>query len=372
MSPAGSFVEKVPLLLIATVAIVLTLHAQKGVGALSDTIRLPLDLRVKNALVAYVLYLVGFFLPHDLAVLYPYPVSIPVGDAVSAALLMLAITAALFFARKKAPYALMGWLWFAGTLVPVIGIVQVGSQSMADRYTYVAHIGLSIAVVWACAEIVRRWRIGAKAVAAACAAVAIVLSAITWTQVGYWSDGTRLFRHALAVTERNFIAQNNYGVEALGMGQLDEAATSFETAVEWNPGYATGWYNLGVAYKKKAQFDKAAEALTRSLAIAPNDPRTELNLAMVLAVQKKYVESFPHYETSLRLAPQEPEVHLSYANALNNYGAAMGQSGKQEDAMALFERALQIDPGNASAKKNIEYTKGVMAASGQSAAAPAR
>jgi Tfp pilus assembly protein PilF len=352
-----SLLEKAPLLALVVVSIVLTLHAQKQVGALSTTVTLPLDLRLRNACIAVVLYVAKLFAPVGLAALYPYPATIPMADAVLAGVVVLAITAWVVLARRRAPYGWFGWLWFLGTLVPVIGIVQVGSQSMADRYTYIPHIGLDLVLAWALADLAARWKVGRVASTVAAAVVLAVFAVLTWIQIGYWSDGARLFRRAIEVTRGNFIAHNNYGVEALEAGRLDQAVASFQEATRINPEYATGLYNLGVAYRKKAEYQPSAEALTKSLALAPNDPRTELNLAMVLAVQQKFLESFPHYENALRLTPQQPEVRLSYSNALSNYGVAMDQQGRSDEAIRYFSKALEIKPDNQDARRNLDYAR---------------
>jgi tetratricopeptide (TPR) repeat protein len=268
---------------------------------------------------------------------------------------MLAITVVVWRRRDRAPYAFTGWLWFAGTLVPVIGLVQVGSQSMADRYTYVPHIGLYVMLVWATAEACARWRVGTAAITAAAVAAFGVLAALTWVQVGYWRNGTTLFGHTIAVTERNFIATNNYGVEMLEAGRLEQARQSFETATRYNPRYETGLYNLGVAYRKQERYEEAAEKFRQALAISPDDARAQLSLAIMLAVRQNYVEAIPHYERALALAPTEPEVRLSFSNALNNYGVQLSQQGRQDDAIRNFRRALEVKPDNPDAKKNLDF-----------------
>jgi tetratricopeptide (TPR) repeat protein len=166
------------------------------------------------------------------------------------------------------------------------------------------------------------------------------------------------------VTRGNFIAQSNYGVESLADGRINEAVQSFQSAVQINPFYASGLYNLGVAYRKQGLYEQAVGMLEKALAVAPNDARAEANLAMVLAARQRFTEAFPHYEAALRLAPQESEVLLSYSNALSNYGAQMGQSGRHQDAIRYFERALEILPANDSAKKNLEYERSRPAARG--------
>jgi len=350
-----AILEKLPLLALVAVSAVLTLHAQKQVGALSNTVQVSLALRVCNAFIATFVYIAKLFVPIRLAALYPYPERLPLGNAVVAALLLLAVTVVVWRRRDRAPYGLTGWLWFLGTLVPVIGLVQVGSQSMADRYTYIPHIGLYLLLVWAVADALGRARAGAAAIAVGASAAFAVLAAVTWVQVGYWQNGTTLFGHTIAVTDRNFIATNNYGVEMLEAGQLAQAQQYFELATRYNPRYETALYNLGVAYRKQEKYDEAAERFRQALAISPDDARAQLSLAIMLAVRQNFVEAIPHYERALALAPTEPEVRLSFSNALNNYGVQLSQQGRQEDAIRNFRRALEIKPGNADAQKNLDF-----------------
>lgn len=356
LSLTGSVIEKLPFFPLVLISIILTLNAQAQAGGVPDVVELPLGLRVSNALVAFLGYVGKLFIPRDLAVFYPYPASIPLRTATAAALAMLAITALLALRRKQIPYALIGWLWFVGTLVPVIGVVQAGSQSMADRYTYIPHIGLYIAVVWAGADAVRRSSAGQALVATVAAGVLLTMAVISREQVGYWKDGTHLFAHAIDVTHGNFIAYNNYGVEVGEAGRMDDALKSFEAAVQLNPRYATALGNLGIAYRKKRMYDQASATLRKALAIAPNDPKAEFNLAIVLAAEKKYTEAWEHYEAALRLTPNDRGIRLSYSDALSNYGALMGQSGKREDAISIFRRALEVNPDNQTARHNLEYT----------------
>ena len=346
--------EKLPLFALVLGSILLTLRAQRLSGALQGTTLLPLSMRVANALVATVAYVGKLFVPLPLAAIYPYPVTPPIAGATLAFAGLAAVTAVLFAIRGRAPYALFGWLWFLGTLVPVIGVIQVGSQSMADRYTYIPHIGLGIALAWGLADAARRWRWPSRAVTAAAVVVLAAFATMTWTQVGVWRDGTTLFGHAIRVTRGNFIAWSNYGVEALQTGHTDQAREAFESAVRINPHYETGLYNLGVVYKDQSRFEEAADCLRRALAVAPGNPHVELNLAIVLAARGRYADAMPHYEAAYRLVPHEPAVLFSYSNALSNYGVQQAQAGRKDEAVALLRRALEVNPGNADAKRNLE------------------
>jgi tetratricopeptide (TPR) repeat protein len=361
-----SLVEKLPMFALVLVFIAVTIATQQQIGAVSDVTSRPLGLRIANALVAYSVYFIKLFVPVNLAVFYPYPTRVPVAAALGAAVLLLGITGAAWAVRRQAPYALTGWLWFVGTLVPVIGIVQVGSQAMADRYTYVPHIGLSIALAWGAADLMRRWRIPAPAGFGFAAAILCVLSWLTWKQLEFWKDATHLFRRAIAVTDGNFIAHNNYAAEMLDQKQVDEAITHFERAVAINPTYQAAVYNLGLAYQMKGRYDDSRATLERALALNPQDGRAEYRLAVTLALQQKYPDALPHYQAAVRLAPEVPEIRESYSNALNNYGSALGGGGEYREALKMFEQALTLKPDNESARQNLTYTRQAMAAAGSS------
>ncbi len=354
ISWAQSIREKLPLLALVVVSILLTLRAQRLSGALEGTTLLPLSMRASNALVATVTYVLKLFAPLPLAAIYPYPARAPIAAASLAFVALAAVTSVLFWIRGRAPYALFGWLWFLGTLVPVIGLVQVGSQSMADRYTYIPHIGLGLAIAWGIADLGRRFGWPARALTIAAAVVLVAFAAMTWTQVGVWRDGTTLFGHATRVTRDNFIAWSNYGVAAMREGHLDQAGVAFESAIRVNPRYETGLYNLGVVRRDQSRFEEAADLFRRALAVVPGNPRTQLNLGIVLAARGLYEESMPHYEAAYNSAPGEPAVRYSFSNALSNFGVKRAEAGRQAEAIALFRRAAEVNPDNADAKRNLE------------------
>ena len=203
--------EKIPFFALAAAASVVTFVVQKQGGAVMAVENLPLGARGGNALISYCRYLGKLFWPTDLAVFYPHPGHWPLAKVLLAGGLMLGISVLLFVQRRRHPFLLMGWLWFVGTLVPVIGLVQVGEQAMADRYTYIPSLGVLILTVWGAYELTRRWRYQVIALSVAGSAAIVLCLALTRQQLGYWQDSEALFRHALEVTENNYLAHNNLG-----------------------------------------------------------------------------------------------------------------------------------------------------------------
>ena len=219
--------EKIPFFALAAVASVVTFMVQKHGGAVVSVENLPLGARSGNALISYCRYLGKLFWPTDLAVFYPHPGYWPMEQVLLAGGLMLGISVLLFVKRRRYPFLLMGWLWFCGTLVPVIGLVQSGEQAMADRFTYVPSLGVLILAIWGAYELTRRWRYHVIALSVAGSAAIVLCMALTRQQLGYWQDSETLFRHALEVTENNYLAHNNLGDALIKKGQIDEAISQY-------------------------------------------------------------------------------------------------------------------------------------------------
>jgi tetratricopeptide (TPR) repeat protein len=237
--------EKIPLFAVAAVGAVVTYLVQQGSGAVAAAGAYPLGLRVENALVSYAVYIVKVFWPVRLAVFYPYPAEVPVWQAVLAAVALAAISAAVLGVWRSRPWLTVGWLWYLGTLVPVIGLVQVGVQSMADRYTYIPAIGLFIMLAWGVPDLLegwsrRNWILGGG--------TALSLSAcllLTHKQVQYWQNGETLFRHVVSATRNNYLAYNNLGFYLENHGKPDEAMKFYEQSVSINPNYEDAQNNIG-------------------------------------------------------------------------------------------------------------------------------
>jgi protein O-mannosyl-transferase len=305
--------EKVPLIALSAVSSLITFLAQRG--AIGWTEQLPVSERISNAFVAYVVYIRQMFWPTGLAVFYPHPEHrLPVWEISLASIVLVGITAAAFVFRKKAPYFVTGWLWYLGMLVPVIGLVQVGWQGHADRYTYLPQIGLYIAVTWAVTDLTRSWRFQRIGLGAAAVLIVGALGCRAWLQTSYWRDSETLFTHALAVTSNNDVALNNLGIIFLDKGQLDDAISKLQAAIDLRPENAPAHDNLAKALLKKGQV----------------------------------VEAMVHYRKFLELEPASVE-------ARNTLGTALIQQGHVREAIDLWQESLAIQPENGNAASNLAW-----------------
>ena len=233
-------VEKIPFFALAAAASVVTFVVQKKGGAIAAIESLPLGARAGNALVSYCRYLGKTFWPADMAVLYPHPGHWPLAEVLLAGLFLAGISALVFMQRRRQPFMLMGWLWFVGTLVPVIQLVQAGLVAMADRFTYVPSVGLLVLIIWSGYELTRGWRHHVMLLSLAGAAAVVLCMALTRQQLGYWRDSETLFRHALKVTQNNYFAHYNLGDALFSQGQTDEAISQFREAIRLKPGISRG------------------------------------------------------------------------------------------------------------------------------------
>jgi cytochrome c-type biogenesis protein CcmH/NrfG len=305
--------EKVPLIALSTVSSLITFLAQRG--AIGWTEQLPMSERITNAFVAYVVYIRQMFWPTELAVFYPHPENrLPVWEVSLALIVLAGITAAAFVFRKRAPYFVTGWFWYLGMLVPVIGLLQVGWQGHADRYTYLPQIGLYIAVTWAVTDLTRSWHFQRVALGGAAVLIVGALSCCAWLQTSYWRDSETLFTHALAVTNDNDVALNNLGIIFLDKGQLDDAISKLQAAIDLRPENAPAHDNLAKALKKKGQ---VAEAMV-------------------------------HYRKFLELDPTNVE-------ARNRLGTALIQQGHVREAIDQWQDVLATQPENGNAASNLAW-----------------
>jgi len=277
--PLGALlVEKLPMLLLVALLSAITLGAQRVSGN-----NISVD-GLRNALVAYARYLGKSFWPTDMAVFYPYRADLPDAVVLGAGLLLLAITAGVVVLHRQR-YLTVGWLWFLGTLFPVIGFVRVGSHALADRYLYIPMTGLLVMVIWGVADLLGRFDAGARrgGLAAAIVAAAAVVGLFLWLtpqQVAKWKDSRTLYSHALAVTEDNALAHYNLGVELEKVGETDAAIDHFRETIRVEPGFARAYNNLGVALASQARFDEAVEQFQRALRFESERARAEQNLAL--------------------------------------------------------------------------------------------
>ena len=306
-------IEKIPLIALSTVSSVVTFLAQRG--ALGGTEQLPISARINNAIVSYVIYIRQMFWPTRLAVFYPHPEHrLPIGEIGVALTILVAITVTAFLLRKKAPYLVTGWLWYLAMLIPVIGLVQVGWQGHADRYTYLPQIGLYVAITWAVRDVTASWRFQRIALSTA---GMLLLGALTWlacVQTSYWRDSETLFTHALRVTKNNDVAENNLGIVFLQKGQLAEAISLLQSAVDLRP---------------------------------DNSPAHE-NLAKALLQKGQVADALVHYRKLLELQPDNMEVH-------NIVGTVLVQQGEIREGVEEWQKVLEIQPDNGNALSNLAW-----------------
>ena len=330
--------EKLPLLGLAGVATAITYLAQKHAESVN---LIPLEARLANAAHSYALYILQTFWPARLAILYPYPRGFAFAflPLLAAGVLLAVVTAGVIVLRRRAPYLLMGWGWFVVTLVPVIGLVQVGDQAHADRYMYIPMVGLLVMLIWGAAEILEMLRVKKLAIplaVAACLASAVV----SWVQIKYWSNSETLFRRALAVTNDNKIANNNLGSYLMSSGRLSEALPYFETAVRIDPEYPAARNNLGIALGRMGRLPDAIAQLQIAVRLWPDAPDPHTNLGTALAQAGRLPEAADQFEAALRMDPNDALVQRNLGQALS------GIPGRLPDALRHLEESerLRHDP----------------------------
>lgn len=330
--------EKLPFLLLSSISCMITYLAQRDVAVVSIE-QHSVALRLENALLSFVLYLWKTLWPAPLAIPYPLPSALSVVAVAGAAIALGLITGIAWRTRHKQSLVLMGWLWFLGTLVPVIGLIQVGRQAMADRYTYLPHLGLFIAMVYGAATLLMRWRINAT-VQKLCAGL-ILISCVTTTefQLRHWQDSETLFSHTIAVTPDNAIAQINLGLALEQKGQRDAALAHYREAVRIDPSYLQAHNNLAILLDSMGRNDEALAEYQEALRLHPNAPRAHCNFGTLLVKLGRFDEAMVQYREAARLAPQDPLP--SYLQ-----GKAELRRGRSAIAIPHFREALQRQPND--------------------------
>lgn len=346
--------EKTPLFVLSVFSSGVTVMAQQQAGAISTLEIVPFQLRIANGLVSFVAYMGKMIWPQDLAVFYPHPGSdLQIWKPVAAGLFLLTVSTVALWVAQRYRYVPVGWLWYLGTLVPVIGLVQVGEQAMADRYTYVPLIGLFIVVVWGFADLVKGWRSRRWLVSVLTAMLVSALMVGSWLQVAHWKNSTKLFKHALDVTTNNYVAHYTLGNTLALQGNVAGAIFHYNEALQINPNYAEAHNNLGNALALQGNLAGAISHYNKALQINPDHAEAHRNLAVGLDRQGKHQEAIQHYAEVLRISPHDAQSH-------NNLGAALAEQGRLEEAIAHFTEALRINPNFTEAQRNLELSLGLM------------
>jgi tetratricopeptide (TPR) repeat protein len=339
--------EKLPLFALSALVSVITFVVQHEAGAVASLASVSPTARLANALLSYATYVGKTLWPVRLAVFYPFADPLP-GWQVALALVGLALGSWLVLREaRRRPYLAVGWLWFLGTLVPVIGLVRAGDQAMADRFTYVPQIGLLVMAVWGTLELA-----GARRRALALAAGVAVLggcAALTSVQLGYWRDSATLFSHALAVTRDNHVAHTNLGETLVREGRLAEAEAHFAEALRIRPAYAKAHVNYGMALAGRGERRIAVRHYAEAVRLDPSSAMAHYNWGLALAEQGALDDAIGHYREALRLDP-------SYAKAHTNLGWALAAQGHREEAVVEYRAALRVRPDLATAHNNLAVT----------------
>ncbi len=341
--------EKIPFFLLSAISCVVTFIVQRNSGVVVSLMNISLAGRIENAFVSYARYLGKTFWPSPLVVLYPHPIHWDAGLIVFSLVLVIGFSvAALWFGRKH-PYVPVGWFWFVGTLVPVIGLVQVGIQSMADRYTYLPLIGVFMVVVWGFDEARVKWRLPESLVLFLVGMALLAGAWVTRNQLGYWRDSETLFRYALAVTENNSLAYNSLGICLSEKGQQADAMDCFQKSLQINSDNADVLCNMGNALAQSGRWDEAADYFHRALKMAPDRPAVLSNLGLVQVSQKQYAEAMTNFEKALQGDPDSPSAH-------NNLATVLFVERRFDEAARHFREALRLQPGNPQVYSNLGDT----------------
>ena len=343
--------EKTPLLLLSIVASWLAVQTQAATHAVASLERAPLGLRLANVTVAYLEYLTHFFLPVRLSIFYPYPVH---GHAtwrvLIAGALLTTVTAAVLALHRRRCLA-SGWLWFLGTLVPVIGLVQIGAAATANRYMYIPGIGIALMIAWTWPAPASRRAALVTRVLAGVTVVLLMMS--TWRETGYFRDTETVFRRAMAVTKDNHVAYQKLGELFAERGRTEEAVQMYRAAQALYPGDAEVNYNLGSVLIQQKAYEEAAFYLAHAVRLAPDHGLAQSNLGVALTQLGRLGEAMEHLAEAIRIDP------LRF-NARVNYGVALMRAGNLAEAQAQFEKALEIQPGDLIAQANLDQVRAHM------------
>ena len=337
--------EKIPLVVLSAASSFATVMAQRH--TMSSIELIPLTWRIQNALVSYCVYVWQMFWPTRLAVFYPHPQNtIPFWQLSLALVFLVGISATAFILRRRQPYLLVGWLWYLGMLVPMIGLVQVGWHARADRYTYLPMIGLYLIIGWGAAAISASWRRRREILCLLAIFVVGALTSQTWAQTKYWQRSELLWMHTLAVTSDTEIAHNALGEDLLRRGHLDEAIAHFQTAVRIRPGFLDAESNLGVALLQQGKPDEAIVEFQKVLARNPKFAKGYFDMGAALLQKQNPEGAIAELRKAIAFRPD-------YAEAYNNLAIALFQTDQIDEAITHWERSVAIDKENAEAHNNL-------------------
>jgi len=352
LSFSSALLEKVPLMLLSFGSSIITYHVQQAAGAMASTDRLPLVLRLENAIVSLVRYLGKTFWPSDLAVFYPHPgMALSVSTVLLSGVILGTVTMFTWLWRKRSSYLFVGWFWFLGTLVPVLGIVQVGAQAMADRYMYLPLIGLALMIGWFGAEMVAHSLRRIVGVAAVLGLVALLI--VSRVQVGYWQNTETLFQHAAKTTERNWVAHYNLGLTYAEGNRYEEALHHYVKTIEYAPRFVPVYYELGNVLLHLGRDEDAISYLRQSIALDSTYAKAFVDLGVALCRVGRPDEALQYFEQAYRL-------NRWYGEPNQLVGLTLVQRGQYEQALQYLQRALEKSPQDSLLQADVRRIRQLM------------
>ena len=345
----SAWLEKIPYFALAAICCVITFKVQQGAGAVSS--HLPLYMRAETALISYFRYLGKLLWPTGLCIHYPYPSKWPLVAVYGSAVGLLAISWLTLVSRKKLPWFGVGWFWYVGTLVPVIGLVQVGMQSMADRYTYIPSIGMMLLVVWGTSEIWQRCRWPAQILTGLLAVWLGCCVLLTRRQIAFWQNEKTVFSRAIEVTAENKVAYTNLGDYLLKHGEPRQAMAMFRESIRIDPRVEEPQAVLGYLLYADGQRDAAIQHLEQAVKMLPGSASIRNNLGMCYKEQGRYADAMAQFQEALRLKPQFVEAQVGLASIYL-------KEGRRDEAILMLQQALQSRPGLPIAEKMLRQATG--------------
>jgi len=338
--------EKWPFFAISALASIVAFAAEKHEDVIVPLARLSLSYRIENAIVSYARYIGKIVWPENLCVFYPPPNHWPMITVFSSAIMLIIVSLYFLWQWRRHPYLLVGWLWFLGTLIPVIGLVQLGQQAMADRYTYIPQIGLLLCLVWGGHALTKTWKRQAQILSAMATAAIIACMMLAVRQIHWWKNSETLFQHTIAVTTNNTLAYLNVGIALVKNGQIDGGIVYYQKALEIDPNDATANYNLGTALMSANRAAEAIAHFQKVLELNPKDAETYNNMGSAFYQTGRMNEAIACYKKVLELNPAN-------VAAYSNLGTALCQMGRMDEAVGYFKKSLEIEPGNAAVCDNL-------------------
>ena len=340
--PLWQLWEKIPLFFLSAVLAAITLfHQQPPV----KRFLFPLDSRLANALVSFVSYLEKTFWPHNMAIFYPFPAQIPAEQVVGASLLILVISVAVIVMMKRQPYLFVGFLWYAITIAPVIGIIQISDYAMADHYHYLPSIGIVIMLTWGIPHLIKNVETRKKILFPAGIAILAILSVLTWQQCGYWKNSITLFSHALKVTKDNYLVFDNRGAAYASLGQYQQAIEDYNKAIRSKPDDSLAYNNRGAAYANLGQYQQAIENYNKAIILKPDYVEAYNNRGTAYANLGRYQQAIEDYNEANRLNSDDADLFY-------NRGTAYAKLGQYQRAIEDYNEAIILKPDNAGAYIN--------------------